>query len=186
MAVKLESLFSELHSVLAEEQDGENLIHAASLFIGPSGGELQAKDTGVYIKHKINIPSGALVNTFLFTVDDPIDRSIFPTYTQRTAAQWMPHPTPFNSPVTLTIEYQSITDLPPGSREIDLVPLIWDGEVFIPIDAPFTVDTTNETISVTINGISQIGIYGIGVPGHTSPNGQTIGGQSTWIHNSFW
>ena len=32
MTVKLESLFSELHSVLAEEGDDGNLIHAATSF----------------------------------------------------------------------------------------------------------------------------------------------------------
>jgi hypothetical protein len=179
MTTYLESLFSDLTQ--ATMTDG-GLISMRSSFIGASGGELQAGLDGVYVKHKIIIPPDALVNQVFFVVDDPIDRSIYPFYTQRTAAYWTPS-TDFLKTTTLYIEYQPTTDLPPGELEKSLVPLFYENGIMVPVDGNYSVDTVNKVIVVNIDKICDSGTYAVGIAGSTGPDGQVIGSEPTWMNS---
>jgi hypothetical protein len=171
MSLILESMFSDLVSAVPETP---GLISLRSSYIGSSGGLLQAGDDGVYIKHKIVVPPGAILDPTFFMVDDPLDRSIFPSYTQRTIAQWFPANLNFNGFAKLYIEYQPATDLPPHTSESDLIPLIYQYGRLVPMEGKYIVDRVNKVVIVDVNGISAEGIYGVGIPGATGPDGQVI------------
>ena len=122
-------------SNLAQYQKGppQIVIGLALKSIGPAGGAIKLAG------FEVNVPPGAVSRNTMFTIRLPVD----PHNSNYVWAEFGPHGSRFNVPVTLTLPYSGTT-----SEGDNTTHVMWfDGETWVELPTTFTADGRISTLT---------------------------------------